>query len=213
MYERTVRRTAEETAATRAALVDAALITFARDGIDGATLAGIAGAAGLTRGALYHHFPDKDALLAAVLGEMWDVVAGPVWTELDAPGTPLARRLEAFAIAWLAALHGDRRFTALTTVCLHAGAGPGSVAENSVAENSVAEKAVAEKAAGFRTWYDRLLAALTRDDADLRGDPGAAAAHLLAWLTGTALLAGHDPALVPPADATGVRPVLEGILP
>src|SRR5687768_7404071 len=69
MYERAVRRTAEDTAATRAALVDAALFAFARDGIDRATLAGIAEAAGVTRGAVYHHFADKDALLAAVLGE------------------------------------------------------------------------------------------------------------------------------------------------
>ena len=69
-----------------------------------------------------------------------------------------------------------------------------------------------EKAAGFRAWHDRLLAALTRDRADLHGDPGPAAAHLLAWLSGTALLAGHDLDLVPPADTASVRPVLGGIL-
>ena len=188
MYERTVRRTAEETAATRAALVEAALFTFARDGIDRATLARIAEAAGVTRGAVYHHFPDKDALLAAVLGETWDVVAAPIWATLDAPGTPLAPRLEAFALAWLTALHTDRRFAALMTVSLRAVGSPG---------------VVAEKAAGFHAWRDRLRTALT--------DP--AAAHLLAWLSGTALLAGHDPTLVPPADATSVRPVLGGILP
>jgi TetR/AcrR family acrAB operon transcriptional repressor len=86
MYERGVRRTAEDTAATRAALIDAALFTFARDGFDRATLAGIAEAAGVTRGAVYHHFADKDALLTAVLGDTWDVVAAPVWAALDAPG-------------------------------------------------------------------------------------------------------------------------------
>jgi TetR/AcrR family acrAB operon transcriptional repressor len=79
MYEKVVRRTAEDTAATRAALVDAALFAFARDGVDRATLGGIAEAAGVTRGAVYHHFADKDALLTAVLGETWDVVAAPVW--------------------------------------------------------------------------------------------------------------------------------------
>jgi AcrR family transcriptional regulator len=196
MYERLVRRTAEDTAATRTALVEAALFTFARDGIDRATLAGIAAAAGVTRGAVYHHFADKDALLAAVLGETWDVVAAPVWAALDAPGVPLATRLESFAIAWLAALHTDRRFAALMTVSLRAAGSP---------------SALADKAAGFRAWHDRLHAALT--GAELTIDPGLAAAHLLAWLNGTALLAGHDPALVPPADAPSVRPLLGGILP
>jgi AcrR family transcriptional regulator len=189
-----MRRTAEDTAATRAALVDAALFAFARDGVDRATLAGIAEAAGVTRGAVYHHFADKEALLGAVLGETWEVVASPVWAALDTPGTPLAARLEAFALAWLAALHSDRRFAALMTVSMRAAGSPG---------------AHAEKAAGFHAWRDRLRAALT----ELPADPAPAAAHLLAWLSGTALLAGHDPRLVPPADATSVRPVLGGILP
>jgi AcrR family transcriptional regulator len=194
MYECCVRRTAEDTAATRAALVDAALFAFARDGIDRATLAGIAEAAGVTRGAVYHHFTDKEALLGAVLGETWEVVAAPVWAALDTPGTPLAARLEAFTLAWLAALHSDRRFAALMTVSLRATGSPGGLAE---------------KAAGFHAWRDRLRTALRSEPAT---DPGPAAAHLLAWLSGTALLAGHDPALVPPADATSVRPVLGGIL-
>jgi AcrR family transcriptional regulator len=194
MYERAVRRTAEDTAATRAALVEAALFTFARDGIDRAPLAGIAEAAGVTRGAVYHHFADKDALLAAVLGETWDVVATPVWAALDTPGVPLADRLEGFALAWLTALHSDRRFAALMAVSMRAAGSPG---------------ALAEKAAGFHAWRDRLRAAL----AELSGEAPPAAAHLLAWLSGTALLAGHDPALVPPADASSVRPLLGGILP
>ncbi len=189
-----MRRTAEDTAATRAALIDAALFTFAREGADRATLAGIAAAAGVTRGAVYHHFADKDALLGAVLGETWEVVAAPVWAALDTPATPLAARLEAFALGWLAALHTDRRFAALMTVSLRTAGSTG---------------AVAEKAAGFHMWRDRLRAALT----ELTTDPDPAAAHLLAWLSGTALLAGHDPALVPPADATSLRPVLGGILP
>jgi AcrR family transcriptional regulator len=196
MYESRVRRTPEDTAATRAALVDAALFCFARDGVDRATLAGIAEAAGVTRGAVYHHFADKDALLGAVLGETWDVVAAPVWATLGAPGVPLAARLEAFALAWLAALHTDRRFAALMTVSMRSAGSPG---------------ALAEKSAGFHAWRDRLCAALTGAELATARDP--AAAHLLAWLSGTALLAGHDPALVPPADATSVRPLLGGILP
>jgi TetR/AcrR family acrAB operon transcriptional repressor len=195
MYERAVRRTAEDTAVTRAALVDAALFAFARDGIDRATLAGIAEAAGVTRGAVYHHFADKEALLAAVLSETWEVTAAPVWAALDAPGVPLAARLETFALEWLTALRSDRRFAALMAVSLRTASPAGPVRE---------------KVAGLHLWRDRLRTALR---SELRTDPDPAAAHLLAWLSGTALLAGHDPALVPPADASGVRPVLGGILP
>ncbi|TQM37434.1 TetR family transcriptional regulator [Pseudonocardia cypriaca] len=192
MYEKEVRRTAEDTAATRAALVDAALFAFAREGVERATLGGIAEAAGVTRGAVYHHFADKDALLAAVLGETWEVVAAPVWAALDAPGLPLGDRLEAFALAWLTALHSDRRFAALMAVSLRAAA-----------------PSTGEKAAGFHAWRDRLRTALR---SGLPSGPDPAAAHLLAWLSGTALLAGHDPALVPPADTRSVRPLLGGIL-
>ena len=123
------------------------------------------------------------------------LVATPVvgrWVDRSGPRAPLLAGL--IALAWLRALHSDRRFAALMTVSLRAAGSPG---------------ALAEKAAGFHAWRDRLRAAL----AELPGDAAPAAGHLLAWLSGTALLAGHDPALVPPADATSVRPVLEGILP
>ncbi|WP_232663379.1 TetR/AcrR family transcriptional regulator [Pseudonocardia sp. TRM90224] len=192
-----MRRTAEDTAATRAALLDAALFTFAEQGVAEATLAGIAGSAGLTRGAVYHHFADKNALLGAVLEQMWDTVATPVWAALDDPARPLRARLQTFAVGWLTALHTDRRFTALMAVSMQAGL-----------PNDPEKK----KAAGFHEWRARLVADLTPAAADLAVDPPTAAEHLLAWLSGTALLAGHDPALVPRADATSVAPLLEGLL-
>ncbi|MEJ3655221.1 TetR family transcriptional regulator [Actinomycetes bacterium KLBMP 9759] len=190
-----MRRTAEDTAATRAALLDAALFTFAEQGVAEATLAGIAGSAGLTRGAVYHHFADKNALLGAVLEQMWDTVATPVWAALDDRARPLRTRLQTFAVGWLTALHTDRRFTALMAVCLQA-AVPGDPQR---------------KAAGLHEWRERLVTELT-PAADLAVAPRTAADHLLAWLSGTALLAGHDPALVPRADATSVAPLLEGLL-
>ena len=57
-------------------LIDAAMDLFASYGYRGTSLARIARAAGVTKGALYWHFADKEeffiAVVAKVLGE-WDL--------------------------------------------------------------------------------------------------------------------------------------------
>ena len=50
-------------ARTRAAIQEAAVIAFRRDGYDRATLAGIAEELGITRSAVLHHFSSKAELL------------------------------------------------------------------------------------------------------------------------------------------------------
>ncbi len=61
------RRTqAERTAATRGALIAAARTLFTGRGFAGVSAEEIVAAAGVTRGALYHHFEDKTGLFAAV---------------------------------------------------------------------------------------------------------------------------------------------------
>ncbi|MEA3075408.1 MAG: hypothetical protein QOF60_316 [Actinomycetota bacterium] len=63
----TGRRTqAERSAATRTALLDAARQLFASQGYAGTGREEIVAAAGVTRGALQHHFGDKEALFLAV---------------------------------------------------------------------------------------------------------------------------------------------------
>lgn len=64
------RRTKEEAQATREALLDAAEREFERHGVSRTSLQAIARAAGLTRGAIYHHFADKADLFNAMLRRM-----------------------------------------------------------------------------------------------------------------------------------------------
>lgn len=62
-------RRAEYAEQTRTALLDAAAEAFARDGFTAASITQIASAARVTKGAVYHHFPDKHSLFAAVLDQ------------------------------------------------------------------------------------------------------------------------------------------------
>src|SRR3712207_210082 len=65
------RRTqAQRRATTRRALLDAARSLFAERGYHGTAAEEIVRRAGLTRGALYHHFEDKRDLFRAVVDEM-----------------------------------------------------------------------------------------------------------------------------------------------
>src|SRR5262245_28491534 len=71
-----VRRTqAERAAETREALIAAARPLFAQHGFADVSLETIVRAAGLTRGALYHHFPDKTELFAATFEQVEAEVA------------------------------------------------------------------------------------------------------------------------------------------
>jgi AcrR family transcriptional regulator len=69
------RRRAREPDVTRGKLLAAAFEEIYRHGFQAASLDRILAGAGVTKGALYHHFPDKAALGYAVVEE---IVKGPV---------------------------------------------------------------------------------------------------------------------------------------
>lgn len=62
-----MRRTEAEAQQTRADIVKAALAVFSREGFAAARLEEVAKAAKVTRGAVYHHFENKESLYLAVL--------------------------------------------------------------------------------------------------------------------------------------------------
>jgi AcrR family transcriptional regulator len=59
----------EQAQRRREQLIEAALVVFARKGVDGASVKDIARAAAVTPGLLYHYFDSKEDLVAAVLEE------------------------------------------------------------------------------------------------------------------------------------------------
>jgi AcrR family transcriptional regulator len=65
-----VKRTAEEAAATRKAILAAARTLFAERGFADVSTTEVVQSAGVTRGALYHHFGDKADLFRAVFRDL-----------------------------------------------------------------------------------------------------------------------------------------------
>jgi AcrR family transcriptional regulator len=65
-----VRRTRAEMEETRATLLATARKVFSAHGYADASMDDLTAQAGLTRGALYHHFGDKKGLLAAVVAQI-----------------------------------------------------------------------------------------------------------------------------------------------
>lgn len=78
---------AKKAEATRGVLIAAARALFARDGYGATGTEAILAAAGVTRGALYHHFTDKQALFAAVCETLHAEGESVIETHADAaPG-------------------------------------------------------------------------------------------------------------------------------
>jgi len=78
-----------DSSSTRDRIVDAAMELFAYQGYGPTGLAEIAKAAGAQPGSLYHFFPTKEDLLAAVLERrkrlLWPEVLTPIWDRIDDP--------------------------------------------------------------------------------------------------------------------------------
>jgi AcrR family transcriptional regulator len=96
-----VRRTQEERSrSTRAALLASARALFTERGFVGTNRDDIAAGAGVTRGALYHHFATKEALFRAVVEELEEELVGRVIMGAEGVTDP-GEQLRAGCLAFL----------------------------------------------------------------------------------------------------------------
>ncbi|WP_394839935.1 TetR family transcriptional regulator [Pendulispora rubella] len=111
------RRTPEDAAKTRDAILDAGLRVFAELGFAAAQLEEIAKRAGVTRGAFYHHFTNKADLYRVILRERWASVMAPVLDVLRTEAKP-ATRIRSFVAAFLRSVQTDPQMQALMQMSL-----------------------------------------------------------------------------------------------
>lgn len=88
------RTQAEDYGEKRAAIVDEAAKLFAARGFDGASLAGLAEACGMSKSLFYHYYPSKEQILFAVMDEHMEALLTAV---KDQPHSDPARALRDFA--------------------------------------------------------------------------------------------------------------------
>jgi TetR/AcrR family acrAB operon transcriptional repressor len=106
-----MRRTKEEAALTRDAIIESALECFDAQGIAQATLDGIAEGAGVTKGAVYHHFSGK----GEILHEIRESVSLPLLDTADTTllaergRRPALERIEAFMVGVIDSVEGCTR--------------------------------------------------------------------------------------------------------
>ncbi|MEU4157841.1 TetR/AcrR family transcriptional regulator [Actinoplanes sp. NPDC026670] len=160
-----MKRTAQEAAETRAAVLSAGLKVFAERGYDRATLAEIGTRAGVTRGAVYHHFSDKAQLYTTAIAERWATVGARVWSGLAGPG-PARERLRACLVEYFRAMEEDGDFRELLDV---------TILRSDVSIEPGA--GLADKQQGIREWVAQISALLA--DEDLRSGTSADDAAVL----------------------------------
>ncbi|WP_239326102.1 TetR family transcriptional regulator [Snodgrassella gandavensis] len=78
-----MRKTKEESLQTKEALMAAALDIFYRRGVSRASLQEIASAAGVTRGALYWHFKNKEDLFDALFQQVFSKLSEQLQHDID----------------------------------------------------------------------------------------------------------------------------------
>lgn len=79
----TRRRQADRRAETRRKLLDAAVTSLVENGFAGTTVDTIASAAGVTRGALNHHFDSKIELMLAAAGRVTEIFADRLTSRIE----------------------------------------------------------------------------------------------------------------------------------
>lgn len=109
MQEKKLRVTnADRSASMRTRLLDAARQLFVSEGFAATSTPAIVEAAGVTRGALYHHFKDKEAIFRAVVEAEAEAVSQAI-DAADMSGVPPLDQLLAGASAYIEAMRKEGR--------------------------------------------------------------------------------------------------------
>jgi AcrR family transcriptional regulator len=95
-----MNRNTERGRATREHLVDTAMELFATEGYDGTSIEAVMRAAGVSKGALYHHFPGKDALFEAVLDRTTERIEAALVEAATGLDTPV-ERVRVGCLTWI----------------------------------------------------------------------------------------------------------------
>ena len=169
----------------RRALLQAAVRTIHSHGVDGLTLRGVGSTLGVSRTALYRHFTDKAALLAAVAAEGFRVLREETARAWEDGGRGL-RAFEAMGLAYV-------RFA--ITHPSHYRVMFGGLAARHEATPADAEGA-GESADAFQVLVDAIVAEQAAGRVR-REDPQALALYIWATVHGVAMLA-LDGLLPPP---------------
>lgn len=113
-----MKRTKEEAAQTRQELLDAALQVFSRQGYQAARLQDIARVAGVTRGAIYHHFGSKAELFNTLMDEASAQESGAVQAAIAEGGSldTIMARILRYSLALLEEDQRLRQVFALSQV-------------------------------------------------------------------------------------------------
>jgi AcrR family transcriptional regulator len=86
--------------ATRGQLIEVATRLFAQHGYEGTSIEAVLSAAGVSRGALYHHFAGKEALFEAVVSAVSERVTAEL-TEVVRDCADPVDAMRAAALAWI----------------------------------------------------------------------------------------------------------------
>lgn len=104
-----MRRTKEEAARTRSAIMDAALTCFERHGIASSTLDQIAAEAGVSKGAIYWHFKGKLEIFRAIREEVTlPMLDRADMSLLHGGERPPLERIEAYLLDMIESLRTDK---------------------------------------------------------------------------------------------------------
>lgn len=94
---------------TQVRLLDTAAELFSTQGYAGVSMRDIARAMGFTQAAIYHHFPNKDALYIAAITYLFEQRTQGIGEQISGEGDP-AHRLELLIASMLETMEQDPRF-------------------------------------------------------------------------------------------------------